>query len=165
MAADTAGDGPQRISDEGAMTEAQILARFPNASPAFIRANVDAPSPPANAPMEPQPAGKPRLRQKQGDGMNKTERAFYEEYKSIYGDDFHAHAVTLVLANGVRFTVDFVAMLPSGWIAFETKGFLREDAAVKLKCAATKYPRIRFHLVTKRRKKDGGGWDIQEILP
>jgi len=45
--------------------------------------------------------------------------------------------------------------------AYEVKGFMRDDAAVKLKVAASLYPWIKFHLVTRKK----GEWIIQEVLP
>ena len=42
---------------------------------------------------------------------------------------------------------------------------MRDDAAVKLKVAAALYPQFIFFLVTKRAKKLGGDWDVQEVLP
>ncbi len=44
----------------------------------------------------------------------------------------------------------------------EVKGFMRDDAAVKLKVAAATYP-FRFVLVRVRPKNRGGGWD-EKIL-
>lgn len=43
----------------------------------------------------------------------------------------------------------------------ETKGFMREDANVKLKVAAEMHP-YRFYLVREVPKKRGGGWDLIE---
>ena len=112
---------------------------------------------------------KPRLRQKQGDGMNKTERAFLEHLNSQYGPPWihSAQSITLRLANGVRFTPDFFSVCQHALndvivMSWETKGHMRDDAAVKLKVAASGYRWIKFNLVTKRK---GGGWDIQQILP
>jgi len=125
------------------------------------------------------PAG-PRLRQDRK-GPNRLEREFEallrDEWKNIPGAEVHAQAVTLVLANGVRYTADFMVFQPvacvrgavnyvSGYVLFyETKGHMRDDAAVKIKVAARTYRNFVFHLVTKRRKKDGGGWSIEEVLP
>lgn len=125
-------------------------------------------------------ATKPRLRQDRK-GPNKLEAEFEawlrEEWKNDAGVDVLAQAVTLSLANGVRYTPDFVVKFTSHGMrgavqfeavvlhAYETKGFMREDASVKIKVAAHQYPWIKFHLVTKRKKKDGGGWAIEEVLP
>jgi hypothetical protein len=73
--------------------------------------------------------------------------------------------MTLKLANGVRYTPDFIVALSpvvqeiAQVLAFETKGFLRDDAGVKIKVAAQQWPWIAFHLVTKRK----GGWDVERV--
>ena len=109
------------------------------------------------------PTAKARLRQKAGDGLNKTERAFLGHLKrQDCGARVYSQAITLKLANGVRYTPDFIVVDEWRLTAYEVKGFMRDDAAVKLKVAATAYPWISFHLVTKRK---GGGWDIQAVLP
>lgn len=113
-----------------------------------------------------------RLRQ-DTKGPNKLEREFHEYLKTEFNEEcgqrVHEQSLTLVLANGVRYTPDFVVVhrITAGWwmLAFETKGFMRDDAAVKIKVAARAYPWIKFHLVTKKKKKDGGGWAIEEVLP
>jgi hypothetical protein len=118
-------------------------------------------------------AQNPRLRQKAGDGLNKTERAFLEHLKADPEyDRVLPHAITLKLANGCRYTPDFIAYHSAvdtfgdtdQIYAFEVKGFMRDDAAVKLKVAAAQYGwMFSFHLVTKLPR--GAGWDIQPILP
>lgn len=125
---------------------------------------------------------KRRLRQ-DTKGPNKLEQefeAFLREEWRTKKAHIHPQGLTLTLANGVRYTPDFIVAVPCVTevettyqvegraavmlLAFETKGFMREDASVKIKVAARLYPWIKFHLVTKRRKKDGGGWDIEEVL-
>lgn len=114
------------------------------------------------AAVGPKPA-KPRIRQQAGDGLNKTERAFLGHLKRQDGGArIYPQAITLKLANGCRYTPDFVATNEFSISAYEVKGFMRDDAAVKLKVAAHAYPWITFHLATKRK---GGGWDVQKVLP
>ena len=114
---------------------------------------------------------KARIRQKQGDGLNQTERAFLAHLQANPEYDTVApHALTLKLGNGVHYTPDFIAyhqaVDPYGdtdhVYAFEVKGFMRDDAAVKLKVAASLFPWIKFSLATK--KKDGS-WDVQRVFP
>ena len=110
-----------------------------------------------------------RIRQ-DSSGMNKTERAFESLLKGgseFKHDAVSAQSITLKIGNGVRYTPDFLAVdvTQSGAYllhAYEVKGFMRDDAAVKLKVAASLYPWIKFHLISKRK---GGGWDHQDILP
>lgn len=116
-----------------------------------------------------------RLRQQTGQKMNKLEAAFYAYLCAARpAGQVFSQAITFKLGNGVRFTPDFMVMADATnehenpvteLIAYETKGFMRDDAAVKIKVAAALYPQIRFHLVTKRRKAQGGGWAIEEVLP
>jgi len=110
------------------------------------------------------PKAKKRLRQQQGDGMNKTERAFHEYLKgTMPAAQIYPQGLTLKLANGVRYTPDFATVdVERKWTCWETKGFMRDDAAVKIKVAAARYPAMTFHLVTKL---TGGEWDIEEVLP
>lgn len=109
---------------------------------------------------------KPRLRQVIGDGLNKTERAF-KEWLEISGfaylEKIHVQAITLRIANGCRYTPDFIVQsVRAGLVAYEVKGFMRDDAAVKLKVAATAYQWIKFNLVTRGK---GGTWNVQEVQP
>lgn len=106
----------------------------------------------------------PRLRQKTGPKLNKTETAFYLHLVShIPGAKVMPHAITLVLANGCRYTPDFYVEMPEGRDRFyETKGFMRDDAAVKLKVAASTFTRFDFYLASR---KKGGRWEIQRIFP
>jgi hypothetical protein len=111
--------------------------------------------------------GKPRIRQNSA-GLNKTEQAFSDWLRSNLTMTMVAlpQAITLKLANGVRYTPDFFTIEAYNGChrlkAYETKGYMRDDASVKLKVAATLYPWIRFHLVTKR---SGGAWQIDPVLP
>lgn len=165
------------------MSPDQLRERFPNCSDAFIRAN-SAPvtfkptdvmkSAPYDGPEfsgvikqpDAAPVAKKRLRQN-ASGLNKTEQAFYDFMVGVYGAKaVLSQHVTLRIANGCRYTPDLVLFVSSGaMFAYEVKGFMRDDAAVKLKVAASLYPWIKFHLVTRKPKKIGGGWDIQEVLP
>lgn len=68
--------------------------------------------------------------------------------------------ITLKLADDTRYTPDFAIMLANGEMEMhETKGFMRDDAWVKLKVAAQQFP-FRFVLV---KKVKGGNWDFKEV--
>lgn len=78
--------------------------------------------------------------------------------------------IKLRLADNTFLTVDFAVLpaqfdlgerSPGALEMHEVKGFMQDDAAVKLKVAADQYP-FRFVLVRARAKKDGGGWDLKE---
>ena len=122
----------------------------------------------------PTPAKPKAIRQHQGDGMNKWERAFLADLRSRYSGSLVSihREVSLPIGNGVRYKVDFVVAMKlsedggaSIVRAFEVKGQFRSTGIVKLKVAASTYPWIQFYLVTKQKKKDGGGWDVEEVRP
>lgn len=75
--------------------------------------------------------------------------------------------VTLKIANGVRYTPDWVvidmerAEPDERFVCYECKGFMRDDAAVKIKLAPTIHPWAKFFLVTR----EDGKWKIQQVLP
>jgi hypothetical protein len=88
--------------------------------------------------------------------------------------DYHAHlterqrlgelvwlkyeGMTFKLGQDCRYTPDFAVMLPCGTIELhETKGFMQDDALVKIKTCAEEFP-FRLVLVTRQAKKDGGAW-------
>lgn len=96
--------------------------------------------------------------------MNKTEQA-YADYL-----DAQRHAgqvlwhrfegIKLRLADNTFYTPDFAVMGAAGELELhEVKGFMEEDANVKIKVAAAQYPFV-FRIV---RKAKGGNWDIREV--
>lgn len=95
--------------------------------------------------------------------MNKTESAYSTllEARKRAGEIawYCFEGITLKLAHDTRYTPDFVVMLASGELEMhETKGFMRDDARVKLHIAASTFP-FRFWLV--RREK--GEWNISRV--
>lgn len=101
--------------------------------------------------------------------MNNTERAYEDLHlrtRKAAGEvaEWWYEAVTFKLANDVRYTPDFVVLLTNGEIeVVEVKGGLvRDDARVKLRTAADRYP-FRFYMAQLLPKKRGGGWEITEI--
>lgn len=100
--------------------------------------------------------------------MNGLEREYANtvlEPRRIAGEilEWHFEAVKFKLAPKTFLTIDFMVMLADNTIEFhDTKGFMEDDAAVKIKVAAEKYP-FRFLLIFKRPKKEGGGWKIVEV--
>ena len=62
-------------------------------------------------------------------------------------------------ARGSTYCPDFRVVMPDGEIRFhEVKGFMRDDAKLKIKLASNLHP-YRFFLVTKK----GGVWKEEEI--
>ncbi len=99
--------------------------------------------------------------------MNKTERA-YDEALTIMqsaGEILWCkfEAIKFRLADNTHYTPDFAVMKADGQMEFhEVKGYMMDDANVKIKVAAEMFP-FRFFLVKARAKKDGGGWAITEV--
>lgn len=68
--------------------------------------------------------------------------------------------ITVRLADGVRFTVDFNVLALDGSLSMvETKGFLREAARVRLLVAARMFPMWSWFLVRKKR----GAFTVEAI--
>jgi len=99
--------------------------------------------------------------------MNRTEARYSLELslRKAVGEIswFKFEGIKLRLANNTFYTPDFAVMLRSGQIeCHEVKGYWHEDARAKIKIAAAQFP-FRFIAVTARKKKDGGGWIIEEF--
>lgn len=92
---------------------------------------------------------------------NRTEKAYADflEVQRRAGNiarwDFEPEK--LRLADLTYYTPDFRVIYPDGTIEFhEVKGFLRDDAMVKIKVAAEQHP-YRFVMVKKAK---GGKWEV-----
>lgn len=108
---------------------------------------------------------KDALRQKKK-GPNKTELAFAEHLALKHPTIPIEHEpFVMKLGNGVRYIPDFFLCIGQQPTVYEVKGFMREDAAAKIKMAASKFKWIQFNLVFKRTKAQGGGWEVQRVLP
>jgi hypothetical protein len=99
--------------------------------------------------------------------MNKTEAAYgaYLEGLKYAGEVawYMFEGIKFRLAGSTYLTPDFVVMLSSGEIQIhEVKGWMQDDAAVKIKVCAESFP-FRFFVIRAKPQKDGGGWDIREI--
>lgn len=99
--------------------------------------------------------------------MNKTEAAYdahlvaLEAAGQVLWHKFEA--VKLRLADNTFYTPDFAVLRSDGFLEMrEVKGFMMDDANVKIKVAASIYP-FRFMVVRVRPKKHGGGWTEDEI--
>ena len=111
--------------------------------------------------------GRGRTVKRVSGAMNGTEAAY-----AIYLDlckerreilDYWFEAMTFKLADGCRYTPDFVVQMADGMIeVHEVKGYWEDDALVKIKVAAEMFP-FRFLAVQKIAQKAGGGWAIREF--
>jgi hypothetical protein len=107
---------------------------------------------------------KPRLRQSSQPKLNANETAFLAHLQgTLPGAIIHSQAITLKLANGVRYIPDFVTYQPlSGrLVVWEVKGTRKifDGAGEKLKLAANIYRGWVFYLVWC----EGGAWQQQLI--
>lgn len=105
--------------------------------------------------------------------MNKTEAAFDLYLRASFpAAQVRAQELTLLLANGVRYTPDFTVATDatnghettvSQWSAYEVKGrHAWDDSIVKLKVAAARWPLISFFLVSRAKPT---GWRIERVYP
>jgi hypothetical protein len=96
--------------------------------------------------------------------MNKLETAYAAllEVRRAAGEVawFAYEGIKLKLAPATFLTPDFIVMLTGGEIELhEVKGFMEDDAAVKLKVAATLFP-FPLKVVTRGR---GGQWETRDV--
>jgi hypothetical protein len=95
--------------------------------------------------------------------MNRLEENYSQQLElrkrvgEIRGWEFEK--VTLKIADDCRFTPDFFVVTADDLIEFhETKGFMRDDAAVKIRVAADRFPMFKFVLVQWKSKQ----WTVKE---
>jgi hypothetical protein len=96
--------------------------------------------------------------------MNKTEEAYSRHLETlrIAGENngFMFEAMKFRLADNTFYTPDFIVFAADGVIeAHEVKGFWEDDARVKIKVFADKFP-FRVVAVTKGK---GGAWNREEF--
>lgn len=96
--------------------------------------------------------------------MNRTEARYaaYLNDRKIAGEvqEWHFEPIKLRLADKTFFTPDFMVLTREHILELhEVKGFMEDDAAVKLKVAAEAFPCFRFLLCVPSR----AGWQIKEI--
>ena len=107
--------------------------------------------------------------------MNKTEAKYADELRvrQMAGEiaDFWFEPFSLRLSapdkgQPARYTPDFMILMPDGTTLVDDvkSGGLDDNAAiVRIKCAAELFPLWIFRLVTPRRVKDGGGFEVREV--
>ena len=72
--------------------------------------------------------------------------------------------VTFKLADGLRYTPDFVVLADERPEFHEVKGFWRDDAKAKFKVARTLYHYMgAWRIVTAKRLRDGGGFEVSYL--
>ena len=107
-------------------------------------------------------------RAKSPDGMNQTERLFAAVLDQAVRQErvmrWWREPLTFRLAGNTRYTPDFL-VVPRIWTDWrlsivEVKGWMRDDAAVKIKVAADMYPCFTWWLAYRAK---GGGWDVRPV--
>lgn len=102
-----------------------------------------------------------RQRRAEAERMNKTEAAYAERLDLLQRGGairrWRFEAVTLRLADGTRYTPDFLVEPYDGAPELhEVKGFWRDDALVKYRVAAELFPMFRFRVVKRKRHE----WEV-----
>jgi len=103
----------------------------------------------------------------QEDGLNKTERRYWEWLQRMGDDWVGVQCLTFKLGHDCRFTPDFIAVDKTGLRAVDVKAFFKsqgkvhveDDALVKLRVAARMFPWCRFLIAFER----DGIWRHTEI--
>lgn len=153
---------PMDVSGFPPRYQQQIAAQIGNRAPAPAKPGAVA------AVAKPSASTKPLLKQRRGQ-PSKTELAFELKLRADYpGALIKAQGLTLPIANGTRYTPDFIVSPAADGvhcvIAFEVKGARIWDGSLeKLKIAAAQFPWIKFMLAV--RKSHTAPWRIEEVLP
>lgn len=112
------------------------------------------------------------VRRQRGE-MNTTERKWAEELTadpSVYAWWFEPLSLRLTHPESgqpARLTPDFLVLYDDGTTCLDdVKGnpkFADAASGVRMKCAAELFPLWKFRIVSPKRKRDGGGWQITEV--
>ena len=99
--------------------------------------------------------------------MNPTETEYASHLETMKAAGeilwYRFEGIKLRLADQTFLTVDFSVLAKDFVLEMhEVKGFWLDDARAKIKIAAAQYP-FRFLAVTKKKKKDGGGWAVENF--
>jgi hypothetical protein len=107
------------------------------------------------------------------DRLNKSESRFRREIllpalEARHIARYEFETVKFRLAGNTWYTPDFIAVIScvpgrtptTRTVCIDVKGFLREDAAQKIKGCADKYPELGWYLAYHRR---GSGWEMYRV--
>jgi len=99
--------------------------------------------------------------------MNNTEKAYAHHLELLKRAGEIAYYsfdnINLRLADNTFYKPDFLVMRSDGQLEIhEVKGQWTDDALVKIKVAADKFP-FKFIAIMKQTKRNGGGWDIRDF--
>lgn len=85
--------------------------------------------------------------------LNGLEKQWLAVLRERGSDWLGIQPMAFKLGDNCRYHPDFVTLENGQLTAWETKGFMRDDAALKIKMAARTYPFIRFVLVTRVKRE------------
>ncbi|MEM5384161.1 hypothetical protein VSR68_11285 [Paraburkholderia phymatum] len=155
---------PESAIAGGRMGTARVRGSISDAA-----ARLNSPDLPVLGPEVAKMVGDPRAVHRQlgrmgGGKMNKSESAYAAHLEALKHVGqilwYRFEGIKLRLADNTFYTPDFAVIVASGALELhEFKGFMEEDANVKLKAAASQYP---FVIRLVRRGK-GGSFDIREV--
>lgn len=95
--------------------------------------------------------------------MNKLESSYASQLEILKraGEiiDYAYESIKFQLAYKCFYTPDFIVVYSDRFEFHETKGFMRDDASVKIKTAARLYPWFRFKII----KRENRQWKIIEV--
>ncbi|MDR5881098.1 hypothetical protein [Caballeronia sp. LZ032] len=108
-----------------------------------------------------------RLRDGEENATEKRYAAHLEQRKSAGEIRWYLfEGIKLKLAPKSFLTVDYAVMAADGQLEMhDVKGaraIFSDDAKVKMKVAADKFPFV-FKVAFPKKQRDGGGWDVEEI--
>lgn len=94
--------------------------------------------------------------------LNKTEAEYLFNLRSMRYPFIGIKSITLKIGDDCRYTPDFVTYsIDRGICLHEVKGFMRDDALVKMKVVARMFPFWRLLLARKVK----GAWSVTEVDP
>lgn len=97
------------------------------------------------------------------EGLNRLEARYAQELELMKRAgviiDYKIHPFGLRLADKTFYHPDFMLVFPDRFEIHETKGFLRDDANVKIKVAAAQFPWMKFKMVFWDKRE---GWKVKE---
>lgn len=110
------------------------------------------------------PVSKGRTHKRSQSGMNKLEAAYGAHLNLLRAAGeilwFEFEAMKFKLAAATFYTPDYIVMTKVNELeAHEVKGFWEDDARVKIKCAAEKFP-MRFVGITRTKSTN---WTYEEF--
>ncbi|HEX9996521.1 MAG TPA: hypothetical protein VGB45_05205 [Abditibacterium sp.] len=93
--------------------------------------------------------------------LNKTERAWLDVVRGRGYSWVGVQNISFKIGDDCRYNPDILVLDGGNLVAFEVKGFMRDDALVKLKATARAFSWLKIVLV----KREDGQWTESEVRP